>query len=41
MDDGRGIDRERGEGCVFAGRRVGCEMFGVVTDEKEEESKRQ
>lgn len=36
MDDG---DRERGEGCVFAGRRVGCEMFGVGTDEKEEEER--
>ena len=24
---------------VFAGRRVGCEMFGVVTDEKEEDER--
>ena len=37
MDDG---DRERGDGCVFTGRRVGCGMFGVVTDEKDEEEER-
>lgn len=34
-----GIDRERvGRVCLRdGGLRVGCEMFGVVTDEKEEE----
>ena len=34
-----GMDRERGEGRVFAGRRVGCEGFGVVSDAKEEEER--